>query len=510
MHCGASHTVCLCVPDKAQLPAQRLLGEPDDEEWPKFLRHAARLRVLGHLNTEFRPPLILAHTLAFTYLEIRRPVEWLFPNLRCVEWQFDPDFDASSILALCMMLSPRVEDVMVMRTTSLPRWAAADLLDELRKFALSHTNLQHLQVHCTKLTHPTPLVSDVIKGNRGIRTLEVWHHLTEPLSRETWLEIARLPRLEKTIVLADDFLGSEEEQQQLLKLSEPLFPSLRHVTVQARDVATFCRYLDCIHSSFMEGIALIITEAPTNEEVKTLFTKLTKHRSHASLRYLSFNSAFACPRDDDSYIITADTLRLLLSFRDLKSCHVAFHCSARPDDAFLSDAATAWGKTLALFDIGTGWRRRSTQPPAVTLMGLIAFASRCSRLAQLGVEFNPNVADFQEAYDAGERPCLHTFSHISRFCTGTSLLGGLEEPQIITLAGILSDLFPMLDDLVSLWDREEDMLIDEDSDDEDEREDWRKVKSLTKRMATIRMQERMWASLRGEQDIIMAGEELLT
>ena len=461
--------------------------------------------MLGPTITEFRPPPILAHTTAFILIGLQKPVQWLFPNLRSVEWQFDPDPVCcdSSMLSLVVLLGPRVESVTVMQVNPMPEWASALLLDELRAFALSRTNLKHFKVYCTQLAQPmASLVPDVIKENKELRTLEVWQQLSEPLPRTTWLEVARLPKLEKTLVFVDEFLGTEDEQPELRKLSEPLFPFLLQVTIHTDEITGFSRLLDFIHSSSLENIALIVTEPPTNEEVKTLFTKLTKHRSHASMRYLTFKSAFSCPRDDDSYIITADTLRLLLPLRNLVTCTLAFHCPMRPDDAFLSDAATAWGETLMSLDIGTGYRRRMSEPPAVTLTGLTAIATKCLRLAHLGVEFTPNVEDFQEAYDAGVRPCQHGFGHVGRLSVGASTLGDLNEAQVITLAGILSDLFPMIIQIESLWEREEDPMHDEDPDDEQEREAWRKVWTLTEGMVAIRLQERLWASLRGDHDAV--------
>lgn len=461
MHCGASRIESVSA--YLTLPVQRLLEAPDNKEWQKFLHYAARLRVLGHRNNEFKPPLVLARSTAFILLAMQKPVEWMFPNLRRIAWQFDSEVDVSGRLPLSMMLSPRVEDIMIKQTTPLPQWVRILLLNDLSMFAISHSNLQHLQIHYMKrLSHATPLISDVSKWNKDIRRLGIWRDIAEPLPRETWQEIASLPRLEKTIMLTDDFLGSEEEERQLLKLSSPLFPSLRHATIQAHDVARSCRYLDFIHSSSLKDIAFIITYAPTNEEVKMLFTKLAKHPSRASLRHLSFASAIPCPPNDDSYIITADTLRLLLSFQDLIACTVVLQCPTRTDDAFLSDVATAWGKTLVSLEIGTGWRRRSTEPRAVTLTGLVSFVPRCPYLSDLGVEFTPNVADFQHAYDAGKRPFPHPISHVARFYTGTSSLRDLDEAHLITLAGILSDIFPLLLELDSLWDRDVDWHAGED------------------------------------------------
>lgn len=473
------------------------MAPPSNREWPRFLHYAARLRVLGKHITKFDPPLLLAHTTAFMLLGYQKPVQWLFPNLRCVEWQFDPDpeCDTSSMLSLAMLLGPRVDDVTVMQVNPLPPWALTLMIDELRAFALSRTNLQHMKIYCTQMNESSaPLVPDIIKENKELRTLEVWQQMPGPLPRATWMEVAHLPRLEKTIVFVDEFLGTEDEQQELRSIPGPLFQFLSQVTIHADSTASFGRFLDFMHSSSLENIALIVTDAPTNVEVKTFFTKLTKHRLRASLRHFSFSTALPCPRNDDSYVITADTLRVLLAFRNLITCNLVLQCPMRPDNTFLLCAAIAWGKTLTSFDIGSKSRRRWRRPPVVTLTGLGAFVSCCPRLAHLGVEFTPNVADFQETYDAGIRPCPRASGSVGSFSTGASTLANLDEAQLITLAGILSDMFPMLLQLVSLWDREEDPVGDEDADDEDETERWRKVRAFTKAMAIVRLQERAWAS----------------
>ena len=428
----------------------------------------------------------------YAILDSCKPIDHLFPNLRHIEWHFDPQEPVGSLLHLDILLGPKVEYISIIPYHSMPEASSALLVERLKAFILAHHVLRHLLVYCPHNTDYVPLIPDVIAANRSMQTLEVVQQTSQSLARSTWLELARLPKLEKTIIAADEFLGSEQERNELRALEEPTFVSLRHATIHAQDLAGISRCLEFIHSSSLERLNVFVTITPTNQEAKALFVKLMMHPSRGALRQFYFHSALGSPRDDPDYILTADTLRALLAAKDVSAFGLGFRCPVSIDDAFLKEVAAAWGDTLESLDLGTGWRRRPAAPPRVTLSGIFALLQRCEKLAHLGVEFSPDVQPFREAYMAGTRPCRGLRTGLTTFAAGASLLGALTDTAVIMLAGILSDLLPAGRTLSSQWDRAEAQRADEDPEDTEERQRWQEVKELFEEMRTIRMQERLW------------------
>ena len=433
----------------------------------------------------------------YAILDSCKPTNHLFPNLKHIEWHFDPQEPVGSLLHLDITLGPRIEYMSIIPYHSMPETSSALLVERLKAFVHTHHALRHLIVYCPHNTDYVPLIPDIINANKAIQTLEVVQQTSQPLPRSTWLELARLPKLEKTIIAADEFLGSEQERSELRDSKEPTFVSLRSATIHAQDLTGISRCLDFIHSSSLERLNVFVTITPTHQEAKALFTKLAAHPSRGALRQLYFQSALGSPRDDADYVITADTLRPVLAFKDVSACGIGFRCPVRIDDAFLGEVAAAWGGALESFELGTGWRRRPAVLPRVTLSGILAFLRRCEGVAHLGVELNPDVRSFREGYNAGQRPCKDLRTHLKTFAAGASLLGGLSESALIMFAGILSDLLPSGQTLSSQWDRAEAQRADEDPEDPEERERWRQVTELFEEMRTIRMQERLWPAEQG-------------
>ncbi|KZT73900.1 hypothetical protein DAEQUDRAFT_808067 [Daedalea quercina L-15889] len=484
--------------DQGTVSIVRICQRPlEPHEWTVFLRYAARIRVWGSHENRALSPAILADVSAYTFLNDSGQVgHLLFPNLRRIEWIFEFGDPVGSLSQLSLMLGPRVVGVTIRYLQLAEEWSSAFLLDKLKGFIFTHTTLEHLKLYCPHITEITFLIPSIIARNQGLRTLEVLQYNAQPLPREAWLSLSRLPKLEKTVISADEFLGSDQEQKQLLDSSDPIFESMRHVTIYAHEVAGASRCLDLIRSKSLASVSIIVDIAPTNQDVKALFTVLIKHRSCLSLRSLIFNTAFPSPGNSDSYVINTDTLRVLLSLQNIVTCRIGVRCPMRLDNAFLADVAASWALTLNDLDFGSSWRRRPTERPAVTLKGLLPLVGQCKHLKHLGLVFNPSVEEFKETYNAGQRPCKEAGENeVASFATGASLLEGRDEPNIIMLAGILSDLFPSLQSLKSLWDEDArivDARADEDPDDEVEIEGWKQVAILYKEMSIVRRQERAW------------------
>lgn len=432
----------------------------------------------------------------YAALDSCKPAGHLFPNLKHLEWHFDLQEPVGSLLHLDIMLGPKIEHISIIPYHPMPESSSALLVERLKAFIVDHHALRHLVIYCPHNTDYVPLIPEIIATNKAIQTLEVVQQTSQPLSRGTWLELARLPNLEKTIIAVDEFLGSEQERKQLRDSKEPTFVSLRHATIHAQDLTDISRCLDFIHSSSLEQLNIFVTITPTNQEVKALFTKLTTHPSHGALRHFYFQSAMGSPRNDDNYVIDMDTLRVLLAFKDVSACWFGFRCPVRVNDAFLAEVATAWGETLETFELGTGWRRRPRVVTAVTLAGILTFLTQCEGLTHLGVEFNPDVQPFREGYQAGLCPCKNVRSRLTTFFTGASLLAGLTDSAVFMLAGILSDLLPAVQTFRSQWDRTEAQRADEDPGDAEEQEKWRCVKELFEEMRMVRRQERLWPASR--------------
>ncbi|KAH9936201.1 uncharacterized protein B0H18DRAFT_972814 [Fomitopsis serialis] len=470
-----------------------LLRPPESHEWDKFMRYAARVRHVVSSTplqrvTEAHPPV-------YSILLDHRPTNHLFPNLKRIEWYFDHIFPEDSIAQLSLLLCPRVTNIATYALKVMPERLSKRLSDELMTFIIGHINIQYIKLYCPHIRSLVTLIPTVISQNKIIRTLDVLQAYPLALHRDVWLELSRLPMLEKTTIFADEFLGSDQEWKQLVNSSELIFPSLRQVSIHATDLEKCSRCMNAIQSPFLERLDISVTHAPTNQEVKVFFTNLAKRCANAPVQWLRFMSVVGCPRHDDSYVIDTDTLRILLSFRDVISCDIGFRCPVRADNAFLGDVAAAWAPTLQQLELGSSWRQR-LDSPGVTLQGLLSLLAQCPLLGYLGLVFDPRVDEFKESYNAGLRPSrdVRGRNRLVKFSSGATTLRDLDDSDIVTLAGVLSDIIPSLASFQSLWIRDgpENLPGDEDPDDVDETEEWRRLIALHKEMSAIRTQERVW------------------
>jgi len=473
-----------------------LLRPPEPHEWDRFLQYAARARHAVPSNSPqefFRGT--EAHPSVYRILLNHRPTDHLFPNLKRLEWYFDHTFPEDSIAQLSLLLCPRVTDIAAYALKVMSETSSIRLSDELMTFIIGHINVQHIKLYCPHIPSLVTLIPTIISQNKIIRTLDVLQAYPLALHRDVWLELSRLPLLEKTTIFADEFLGSDQEWKQLVNSSELIFPSLRQASIHATNLEGCTRCMNTIQSSSLERLDISVTYAPTNQEVKVFFTNLAKRCANAPVQWLRFISILGCPRHDDSYVIDTDTLRILLSFRDVISCQVEFRCPVRADNAFLKDVAAAWAPTLQQLDLGASWRQR-LDSPGVTLQGLLSFLAQSPWLGYLGLVFDPRVGEFKESYNAGLRPSrdVRWRNRLLKFSSGATTLGGLDDTDIITLAGVLSDIIPSLTSFQSLWIRDgpEGLPGDEDPDDDNETEDWRHLTALLREMSAIRRQERVW------------------
>ncbi|TFY63570.1 hypothetical protein EVJ58_g3170 [Rhodofomes roseus] len=469
---------------------------PEPHEWTRFLHYAERVRAIGPSLTfpEF-PCVIKAFPSAHSYLLTHKPVDHLFPNLRYILWHYDHLFPEGSMDELSLLLGPRVVDLTTYAFKGMPESLSDRLVDEVTSFIVEHTDIKHVRLYCPYVPGLEAVIPNVVFLHQAVQSLEVLQETPSTLPPNIWLELSRLPKLEKTIIFVDELLGSDEIRKQSAHSSEPFFPSLRNVTIHASDLAGCSRYLDLIQSSSLERLVVIVTSSPTNEEARTFFQHLAKRRHKMPLRFMHFTSVIGSPRFDDNYIIDADTLRPLLSFWNVKSCQVTFRCPVSVDNAFLEDVATAWAPTLEQLELGASWRQRVDSQ--ATLQGVFSLITRCRELASLGLVFDARVDEFQEALGAGERLAkgYRPSDRLTRFSTGATTLGELDETDLATLADVLSDLFPGMRTFETLWIRRvqhEPFQIDEDPDDEGEADCWRQLMALYKEMSTIRLQERLW------------------
>ncbi|KAI0917094.1 hypothetical protein AcV7_009823 [Taiwanofungus camphoratus] len=474
-----------------------LVGSLEDSDLSRFSSYAARVKVLRRYHSPATSLLRMrVHEDTFSKLYASRPFGSLLPNLREFEWRQsfkDPANDVAHLLVL--LLNPKITNMSVYMTMDLGEHDSlvTQLEAALTYFAAHSPFLEHMTFICPLVPRLGTAISNVLLRHSGLRTVYTFQTPDTPMSAEALLHLSRLSTLEKLSVRTDNFTGIEGGMQSLLTHSDLVFPALQCLVIYSDTLANCNLLLDAVQSSQLEYLHILVLHPPIASEVQQFTSGLVRHPSNASLASINFTSGQGSPRHDSKYIISGANLKPLLSLKNIRECKIELRCPLALDNTFVKDLAMAWPQLCSL-ELGTEWRR-DTGTPGVTLKGLIPLIQHCPFLTILGLPINTDVSEFSETYDE-TRPAEGYFSNrISALFVGPSKIDHLGD-EAVMVAGFLSDLFPNLTYIDSLWGREESPLhIDEDDEDEAEFERWKKVQKLVREMGRIRKQERRWQSL---------------
>ena len=74
----------------------------------------------GLYSMRVAPPYYVVPSSVYTILNSCKPTSNLFPNLKHVEWNFDPQCPVGSVLHLDIVLCPRVEYISFIPSHAMP------------------------------------------------------------------------------------------------------------------------------------------------------------------------------------------------------------------------------------------------------------------------------------------------------------------------------------------------------------------------------------------------------
>ncbi|KAJ7476963.1 hypothetical protein B0H11DRAFT_1726973 [Mycena galericulata] len=263
-----------------------------------------------------------------------------------------------------------------------------------------------------------------------------WQHLQQlsvpNLDKAGFIHISQLPSLTS--------LTLDSAKDTLLYLSDFLsgttFPTLTCLNITC-DLPRFCvGFIKVISSRQFESLTITPLTNWTASSWKELFTTLRDCLDHNMLELIEISESDERNRllDVTQYILSADTIRPLLAFRNLFNVSFQSFPGINVDDNFLEELAVAWPCLTSLefsSDVFV------SEAPRATLNCLIGFARHCRKLANLGIRM-----DSSEIPRFSQVPGSRISHRLNCLNVGTSPILSSRTAQA---AAFISNLFPRLE-----------------------------------------------------------------
>jgi hypothetical protein len=253
------------------------------------------------------------------------------------------------------------------------------------------------------------------------------------------------------------------------------FSALRKLTIGAAPAGTWISFFSALVES---PLAEIYGEASSMPEPKfaALLSAIHDHVSHDSLTTISIGLRRS-EVDPDLHVLHSSTLRPLLAFHNLAVVEVdAFRVSF--DDTFVEEMALAWPRLtnhsyFANYIVG-----EPSPPPSISLCALSIFAQHCPALHMLRLPVNGAIVP--DPPHPVEWPS-------QRALTSLHVVDSPIE-SALAVAGVLSCLFPCLEELMASDEGDEDNAEIAPADAEVHAR-WKEVERLVPMFVKIREEE---------------------
>lgn len=343
---------------------------------------------------------------------------------------------------------------------------------------------------------------------------------TLPITFKAFTHLALLPNLQvlrfasdRTYWTFDDFWLLDH------KPKSKIFPALRDIGMIVLTIHLPLKILPYISSRQLKRVEVKVMHDVPRNQLNPLFSTISALKGHASIDHI--HMVFDVVRSDGDKKLPPDpicekTLLPLLLLPQLSRLELDILCPWDINDTFLLDMSLAWRKlTILELGIHRPWQPENldddTRPiPRVTFDGLIVVSRVCQYLQTLGVEWAPDVRATPRRNIGITVPNVFThFSTLQQLRVGLSRIKAGEE---MSLAGLLSNIFPQLREVESYWrtlyytelderetriERGEEVAPDEGRVErwaayERKAEKWRVVEELLPELGLIRAQERTW------------------
>ncbi|KAJ6568030.1 hypothetical protein DFH09DRAFT_1155644 [Mycena vulgaris] len=431
-------------------------------DWDRPLIYAHRVRSLlsvSIVEDEGLRDILLVVSSCF-------PGHCLFPNLKTLRWMGS----GNDFLYMRMVLAPTLTSI------SFSCESSNGHLSLLPVFVRTCPALKDLTIVLDDVGDParsvvsdlTSILGDIESLNMDVPDLAALEH------------IARLPTL--TCLTVRSFPAASSS-------TSPLhFPALNRLEFNLDDIYPATKFLQNCSDISLVGLDLTLHCCYPSTALEKFCTALKAACTHTSLLSLSIDDGQADDipgnEDEDAFNISIQSIQTLFCFRNLTSVVITSKIGFDLDNSAITDLACAWPHVTTLFLISETQKR-----PCNSLDCLYSLAQHCPELERLHITF-----------DASHLPS--NASVVDRRISHQRLkfLNVAQSPitaPTLSVARVISALFPGLEDLSTYCIGDEDEDDDEDDDEPGERGDWRRlwgeVEEHLPVLVAIRAEERVWA-----------------
>ncbi|KAI0351986.1 hypothetical protein OH77DRAFT_828785 [Trametes cingulata] len=350
------------------------------KDWARFDYYAAKIRELGY---DPRAPHGMAEgpsarkfAVPFDFFQnlciLRAPYE-LLPGLRRVRWTTEEGELSLRQHVYIFLNAPLVGLTLDFRGAPLD-WS--DMYDDatfikytLRAVTEQCPAFRDLEIMwplfekyadaVREFLHATPKLRTFYSNVRGLKEMEL-------------VELASMPELRRTRL----YLDATEFPWLARAFSQPPFPSLVDLTLEAPSLAECTAFLNALGTCKLETLTVICEERPSEQMLRDFCTALVACCSHDSFRTFSISDNGT----GSEYAVSVEIFTPLTCFSNLRSFTLDLSGPYALDDAFPQALLSAW-PILEELSIGAkhGWGRR----PALTFTGLAHIVRLCPQLEEL-------------------------------------------------------------------------------------------------------------------------------
>ncbi|KAJ6616656.1 hypothetical protein B0H10DRAFT_2390028 [Mycena sp. CBHHK59/15] len=238
------------------------------------------------------------------------------------------------------------------------------------------------------MTLDSPMTTDAIHS-----ALCGWNFLeklrVDSLNLPSMLHLARLPNLGTLTVgrLPSDAAMINEFRARVESVG-PAFSPLREFSTSSPTVPDFTSFMRAIDPDVLDCLHLTL-DAPTPSEMWELLITTLAEKSVKTLTELNLKERYLHEHEVADLIermVTADSLKPLLSFTNMVWLKFEAAHGIDLDDSMLRQMALAWPQLQSLHL--SPRLQSAAYIPQITLSGLIPLAQHCPRLASLAIMLN--------------------------------------------------------------------------------------------------------------------------
>ncbi|KAJ7083491.1 hypothetical protein C8R44DRAFT_862470 [Mycena epipterygia] len=463
------------TPGRGKTKIFRLLRSITPADWERPLVYLQRIRTL---DCRFTPALSVETLEAMVH---SLPEEFICRNLRSLSWPPKSSTMDAWAPYLDRFLGPGIESITITLDDSEAQLSILPML------ALKYPNLKRADIEGPSSS--SELCRSLSTFACGLNRIETLNIAT--LNRAAFQHLSHLPSL-KCLNLYAPEAGDLDTHTIVSSIPPPTsFPVLRYLDFFSTTIEFAIEFLQGLSRCPVQDFDVNTRVLTTKTVTRTFYIALAKHLSHSTLKELSVNGdycEFVVPDPDldeiEQYAVSGRALAELFCFVNLTLVDL------RPPVGFKINDVTAWDMARSWPRIQTLALRACTDVhcrPAMTLKGLVAFATHCPVLTELGISFNASTIPYSSEKFLAELTVAPQMK-LRELHVGQSPIS-----QPAAVARFLSATFPNLTKIATEW---EYTHYDFDPDDDDDafieprHRKWLQVHDMVPVLTAVRKEER--------------------